>query len=77
MHDRLKPMVRSNMQAGFITVLVLPLWAHLAEPLFARVVDVSEVLASLRRNLARWTAQIQHAAADATGEAPIVQADGT
>jgi hypothetical protein len=57
MHDRFaganaSAAHRSQTQAGFITVLVLPLWSALASAPFARVVDTAAIVASLKANLA-------------------------
>jgi hypothetical protein len=57
MHDRFaganaSPAHRSQTQAGFITVLVLPLWSALASAPFARVVDTTAIVSSLKANLA-------------------------
>jgi len=59
MHDRERPIPRANMQVGFIGALVLPLWSALAEPAFAAILDVREVLAGVRGNLARYKLQLE------------------
>ena len=63
MNDRLKPIPRPNMQAGFISALVLPLWNHLAEPAFAQIMDVTPVLEGLHENLDRYMDMIEKAKA--------------
>ena len=81
MNDRSKPIPRPNMQAGFITALVLPLWAHLVEPAFAQVLDVREIVAGMRANLARYLelvaaakAAVAAAAAEAEAAAAVLPA---
>lgn len=69
MHDRIKPIPRPNAQAGFITVLVLPLWKQLNEPAFARIMNCRPILTGLEANLGRYVDMIAKAKAAAAAAA--------
>ncbi len=69
MHDRYKPIPRPNMQAGFISALVLPLWTHLVDPVFAQIMDVKDITNGMRANLGRYTDIIKAAKEKAEREA--------
>lgn len=69
MHDRFKPIPRPNMQAGFISALVLPLWTTLVDPVFAQIMDVSAIANGMKANLGRYTEMIKEAKERAEREA--------
>jgi hypothetical protein len=62
MHDRGTAGRGSNIQAGFITALVLPMWASLADPVLSGVLCVDEVLGGIRGNLSRHLQDIEDSA---------------
>jgi hypothetical protein len=68
MHDRSKHIPRPNMQAGFITALVLPLWNCLMEPAFKQLLDASEIVSGLKTNLGTYTDMIEKAKAAQAAE---------
>lgn len=59
MHDRVKPIPRPNMQAGFITALVLPLWTLMTEPAFQQIMHIEEILDGLKTNLNTYKDMIE------------------
>ena len=79
MYDRAAPLPRAEMQCGFISGMVLPLWAQLAHPALAGLLDVREVVAAMRANLARYKGEAERERAarllrDAAAEADAAAA---
>lgn len=64
MNDRTNPIPVAKMQAGFIHMLVMPLYELFAE---LPMVDIGVCLKQLRANLAHWESSVQDGAAAAAG----------